>query len=115
MWPAGGLAGQPPSHTPQPPISCCCPHPPPLPHSTALRHRTPGQRESSFCPLWPLASQFFTVLIVSGFVLRNKKHFRIIFTFMIKPSACESDPSLVTRGVWSLLARLVSSQLPDVL
>lgn len=58
--------------------------------------------------LWPV----FIVSIVSGFVLRNKKHFHIIFTFMIKPSTRQSS-SLVTHGVWPLLtpASLLSSQV----
>jgi hypothetical protein len=48
----------------------------------------------------------FHSLIVSGFVLRNKKHFHIVFFFshlMIKPSVFQSDPSLFTPGIGPVL------------
>lgn len=84
-----GLAGAPASHTLQPArVSCCCPSthtcPPSLPapyNGTALGHRAPSQRVFLF---FTASGQFF--IIVSGFVLRNKKNFHIIFNFMIKPS-----------------------------
>lgn len=79
--PLMGLAGRPP-HAPskQPESSTAAPS---TPAGTALGHRALRQRESSFCASWPLAS--FSVLIVSGFVLRNKKHVHLIVNFMIKP------------------------------
>lgn len=82
-------------------VFCCCPHPRTPRHCDGSQDPRPKR---VFFLSFMASGQFFTVLMVSGFVLRNNKHFHIIFTFMIKLSARESDPSLVTRGVWSRLA-----------
>lgn len=56
---------------------------PPAPSTcTALEHRALRQRV--FFLSFMASGQFFIVLIVSGFVLRKKKHFHIVFNFMIK-------------------------------
>ena len=83
---------------------------PQRPHQHCMEPRAPGQREPSLC--FTASGQFFIVLIVSRFVLRNKKHFHTIFNLMIKPV---SPLFLWLHEESGLLLPLpVSSQFPGI-